>query len=333
MSEPALPVASDASAPDSPVALPANPPPPPTAPAKVLAALLLVQVCFSSLHVVGKVVLAELAPLALAGTRVLIATPLLLLIAWRHDRILPARADWPRLALLGGLGIFANQILFLIGLSFTTATSAGVLMPSIPVFTAAVAGLLGIERLAGRKLAGILLAAAGALALVDPAALDLSDRGAIGNLLILTNCFTYALFLVLQRPLLARIPWRTLIAWSFLFGSVATLAVTAPSLAATDWRGLAATPLLGVFWIGLVPTAFAFALNTWTVRRSSPAVVAAFTTLQPIVTTLGAVLLLGERPGWHQAAGFLLIATGLALVATARASPRAPTPPTAGGIT
>ena len=80
-----------------------------------MVALLVVQALFAMLHVAGKIVLAELSPLALAGTRVAIATPLLLLYAWRHDRTIPARSDWPRLALLGLLGILANQTLFLLG--------------------------------------------------------------------------------------------------------------------------------------------------------------------------------------------------------------------------
>jgi len=191
----------------------------------VLVALLAVQILFATLHVVGKIVLADLSPLAFAGTRVLVATPLLLALAWRHDRRVPDRADWPRLALLGMLGIFANQTLFLLGLNFTTATSSAILMPSIPVFTAAAAALLGVERVAGRRLAGIAAAAAGALVLLDPTRLETSRQATVGNLLILGNCLCYAFFLVLQRPLFARIPWRTLIAWSFLFGSLGTLPV------------------------------------------------------------------------------------------------------------
>jgi len=292
-------------------------PPPVPSRSRILAVLLLVQTCFTSLHVVGKVVLADLSPLALAGTRVAIATPLLLGLARRHDRVLPARADWPRLALLGLLGIFANQILFLVGLSYTSATSAAVMMPSIPVFTAGIAALFGIERVAGRRLWGIVAAAAGALVLLDPTRLDTSSRAALGNLLVLGNCLVYALFLVLQRPLLARVPWRTLIAWSFLFGSLATLTVSAPALAATPWRALPVGTLAGVLWIGLVPTAIAFALNTWAVRRTSPAVAAAFTTVQPVLTALAAAPALGERPNAHQTVGFLLIVAGLALVGAA----------------
>lgn len=292
---------------------------------RVLATLLFVQLAFSTLHVVGKVVLAELAPLALAGTRVAIATPLLMLLAWRHDRFVPARSDWPRLALLGLLGIFANQTLYLLGLRFTTATSSAILMPSIPVFTAAAAAVLGIERVAGRRLAGIVAAAAGALVLLDPTRLETSPEATLGNLMILGNCLCYSVFLVLQRPLFERIPWRTLIAWSFLFGSLATLPVAAPSLATADWGGLSRGALAGILYIGVVPTALNFALATWAVRRSSPAVVAAFTTLQPLFTGTLAAITLGEGLRPNQAVGFVLIVAGLFLV-QAGAPRRAPVP-------
>lgn len=299
----------------------------PRAPARVLAALVAVQAIFSTLHVVGKLVLGEVSPLALAGARVAIATPVLLALAWRHDRCVPPRADWPRLALLGLLGILANQTLFLLGLSLTSATSAAILMPSIPVFTAAAGALLAIERVSGARLAGILVAAAGALVLLDPARLETGGRATLGNLLVLGNCLCYAFFLVLQRPLLERLPWRTVIAWCFLFGSLGTLTVAAPALAATRWGGLTGSALAGIVYIGLVPTAGAFALNTWAVRRSSPALAAAFTTIQPVLTAALAAFALGERPRGQQAAGFLLIVAGLLLVQRG-AAPGPPRPGT-----
>ena len=120
--------------------------PPPGSPAtelRVHLTLLLVQTAFGGFHVVAKAVLAHLPPLALAGLRVGLATPLLVLLAWRHDRVLPGRRDLPLLVLLGGLGVFANQILFINGLRFTTAINASILMPSLPVFAAAAAALLG----------------------------------------------------------------------------------------------------------------------------------------------------------------------------------------------
>lgn len=278
---------------------------------RVHLALILVQVFFSGFHVVAKRALGDLPPLAVVGLRVAIATPLLLILAWRKDRLLPGRAELPTLALLGGLGVALNQILFIFGLQHTTATNAAILMTSLPVFAVAAAAALGIERIGPRRLLGIALSVAGALVLVNPLRFSTDRAGAFGNLLILGNSLAYALFLVLQRPILRRLPWRTVIAWSFLFGGTAVLAVSAPSLAALEWGAVPPRAWLAVGYIALFGTVFAYAINTWAVRRSSPALVAAYGTLQPLLTALLATTFLGESIGWAEAVGFALIALGL----------------------
>ncbi len=289
--------------------LPASPPPSPAPAGRVHLTLLLVQLSFGGFHVVAKAALADLAPLALAAIRVGVATPILLLLAWRRDRLLPSRRDLPMLALLGGLGVFGNQVLFITGLKYTTATNAAILMTSLPVFAVAAAAGLGIERVRKERLVGIALSVAGALLLVDPLRFT-TDRGAaLGNALILVNCFCYALFLVLQRRLL--IPWRTVIAWSFVFGSAGVLVAAVPDLAVLQPATVPAGTWLGVAYIILFPTVFAYAASTWAVRRSSSALVAAYSTLQPLVAAALAASFLGERFGWVEGLGFALIVSGL----------------------
>jgi drug/metabolite transporter (DMT)-like permease len=257
-------------------------------------------------------------PLALAVLRVGFATPVLLALAWRRDRALPARRDLPVLALLGALGVFGNQVLFIWGLSYTTATDAAILMPSIPVFAAALAVAFGIERVGPRRLAGVALAVAGALVVLDPSRFSLADRATVGNLMVLANCLLYAGFLVLQRPVLERLPWRTVVAWSFLFGSLGVLAVGGGELAALDPAAVSRGAWLGVGFILVFPTVLGYLLATWAVRRSSPTLVAAYTTLQPLLSALMAAAFLGERFGLAEAAGFALIAGGLWLVSRRR---------------
>jgi drug/metabolite transporter (DMT)-like permease len=308
-------------APLEPAPAPALPPPSPAPAGRVHLALLLVQLSFGGFHVVAKAALADLAPLALAAIRVGVATPILLVLAWRHDRFLPSRRDLPLLALLGGLGVFANQILFITGLKYTTAINAAILMPSVPVFAVAAAAVLGIEKVDVHRLAGIGLSVAGALVLVNPLRFS-TDRGAaLGNALILLNAFCYALFLVLQRPILARVPWRTVIAWSFLFGAAGVLLVAAPSLAALQPSDVPAATWLGVAYIVLFPTVFAYAASTWAVRRSSAGLVAAYSTLQPLVAAGLAAAFLGERFGYVEGLGFVLIVSGLWRVTARSSSP------------
>ena len=274
-------------------------------------ALIAVQLTFSGLHLFGKVVLESVPPLALASMRVLFATPCLLLLAYSRERVVPKPADLPRLAMLGLFGVFLNQILFISGLELTTATNAAILMPSIPVFAAGLGAALGLERTSRARLVGILLAVAGTLVIVDPTRFSLSRAGSVGDLLVLLNCISYAAFLVLQRPLLERLGWRTVLAWAFAFGSLGVLAVGGGELLRLSPAAVPTVARWGIVYILLFPTLVGYLLNTWAVRRSSAVTAAAYTTAQPLLTALAAVPILGESLGWRQLAGFALIATGL----------------------
>jgi drug/metabolite transporter (DMT)-like permease len=284
---------------------------PPHGGLQVHLALLLVQVLFGVFHVVGKAVLTEISPLALAGSRVALAAPVLVAVAAWRDRYLPGWRDLGWLALLGFLGVFTNQLLFMIGLSYTTASNAAILMPSIPVFALALSVLLRVQRATPARTLGVLSAGAGAVVLLDPTGFTLTDDTILGNLLILANCLSYSAFLVLQRPLVQRLPWRTVIAGTFVFGGAGVLAVSAQDLVALTRQPVSPAVWVAVLYIGLLVTGLGYFLATWAVRRSSPTLVAAYTTLQPLLAVALAAVLLGERPGWREALGFTLIALGL----------------------
>jgi drug/metabolite transporter (DMT)-like permease len=276
------------------------------------------QFTFAGFHVFGKYVIGHIPPLALASTRVLVATPLLFLMAWLVDRTLPRLKDLPILALLGLLGVTLNQILFIVGLNYTTATNAAIFMPSIPVFAAGAAVLLGVERMSPLRLVGVLFAVGGALTMLDFADADFSKGPFFGNLLILTNCFCYSLFLVLQRPILKRLPPLTVIAWAFGFGAIGVLAVGGPTLMKTQFSDLPNTAWIGLAYIVLIPTTLNYALATWAIRHSTPSLVATYTTLQPVGTAILAALFLAETFGVRQVAGFVLIMIGLYIVSLVR---------------
>jgi drug/metabolite transporter (DMT)-like permease len=303
--------------------MPDRPPlPAPGVAPRVHAALIAAQVLFGGFHVVGKAVLAAVSPLALSVLRIGLAAPLLALIAWQHDRILPPRRMLPHLAVLGLVGVFGNQVLFVLGLQRTTAINASVLMPSLPVFAVAAGALLGVETLGRRRLAGIALSVVGALVVIDPRRLTVGSETALGNSLILAACLCYALFLVLQRPVLRQLPWRTVVASSFVFGAVAAVPLGWSSLAGLHPGTLSIGSWLGIAYVVLFGTAIAHTINVWAVRRSSPSLVAAYSTLQPVVATALASAFLHERPGATELLGFVLIGCGLWAVSAGEAKER-----------
>ena len=285
--------------------------PSPAADLRVHMALLAVQASFSGLHVFGKLVLVHLHPLSLASLRVLFATPALLWLAWRHDRCLPKLRDLPTLALLGLLGVFLNQAMFIFGLRLTTATNAAILIASIPVFAVGIGAVTGLDRIGTRRALGVLFALVGSLVVLDPRRFVLGGSQLAGDLLILVNSLSFAAFMVLQRPVLERLPWRTVLAWAFVFGGAGVTILGAPELVAVRPLELPAGVLWSVAYILVFPTLLSYSLNTWAVRQSTPVMVAVYTTLQPLLTALLAAPVLGERLGWRQLAGFLLIACGI----------------------
>lgn len=278
---------------------------------KIALLLLAVQMTFAGYHVSGKLIFRHLSPLDLAGLRVGFATPLLLILAWHKDHTLPRLRDLPVLALLGLLGVCLNQVLFAFGLYRTTATSASILMLAIPVFAVAIGAISGIEHIGWRRQIGIASALFGAVVMLHPTASSMSESAASGNLLIVLNSLCYAGFLVFQRPILRRLPWLTVIAWSFLFGSIGVESLAARDLSHLTSSQFPPEVIALLVYVILLPTVFAYSTNTWGVHRATPIVVAAFVTLQPAATSLLAHFVLGETLNWQDVLGFTLILAGL----------------------
>ncbi|MEJ2367097.1 MAG: EamA family transporter [Acidobacteriota bacterium] len=281
---------------------------------RVHIALIFVQVAFGGMHVFGKYALGYIPPMALAGYRVLAAAPILFLLSLRFTRVKPSGKDFAYLAMLGFFGVFANQLLFINGLHFTTAINAGIIMPSVPVFAAAVAVLFGIEKLNAPRAFGIALAVGGALVMLDITRASFSHDTLVGNLMILLNCLSYALYLVFQRPLLKRLHPMTVVAWAFVFGGTGVVAASIPTMIHMSYSTVPPLAWGGLAYIVLVPTALAYALNSWALTRSSAGLVATYITLQPVADAVLATWLLHEGIGVHEVLGFVLIMGGLIVV-------------------
>ena len=278
----------------------------------VHAALIAVQLWFASLSTAAKVVLRELPPRGLIAARSSAAALVFLCLwLWRRERV--SGPDLARIAVHALFGITLNQLLFIEGLERSTATNAVVLGASIPVFTVAVALLLGRERATPLKLAGLLVALCGALTVTGAARFRGGGTVFVGNLMILANSLSFSIYLVISRDVLSRYRASTVIAFTFLFGAlgvlpfgVVDLSRAAPQLHARTWA------LLG--YIVLFPSVGTYLFNAWALARVESSQVAIYIYLQPLLGAALAAWLLGERPTVGTVCGGLLIFAGIWLV-------------------
>lgn len=273
----------------------------------VLAVLALVQLCFATLAIAGKIALREMSSSGLVLARVGGAA-LIFYVLHRLTTREPIRTrrDYLLLALFSVLGVSLNQLLYLAGLERTTATTAQMFIVAGPAVTLAVGMMRGSERGTPLKWIGILLAASGAMTLV--AAVPAGNR--IGNLLIMVNVVVYSMYLVLARGIVQRYHPLTVITWIFLFGALALIPIGAAPLA-RELPALSATGWFAVAWIIALPTVAAYYLNVWALQHVESSTVSTSVYLQPILTAIMAAAILGERPSARIIPSALLIAAGV----------------------
>lgn len=284
------------------------------------------QTGFALFPIFGKLALGLIPPLVFAAFRVVSAAILLDLIRSVNGRESIRPGDRKKIFLYGLLGVSFNQILFILGLSLTTAINTTILTATIPVFTIAVAALLGRERMTLRAAAGIALAGAGALALLNAQRFEWSSAAFRGDVLLLANSLSYSLYLVLSRPILAHYRVATFTAAVFRYGAALILVVAWPEL--RRFQASRVTPLawscLGA--VILLCTVIPYLLNSWALARTHASHVAFYVFLQPVIATVLAIVILGEALTWKTALAAVLIFAGLAVGLARGRLPARPVP-------
>src|SRR5581483_8828229 len=159
---------------------------------------------------------------------------------------------------------------------------AAILMTTIPLFALGGAIVAGRERATPARIAGIALAGAGALLVVGGEGLEGARKSLIGDLLLLANALCYALYLVLAKPIMARISARHLIHRIFGLGALLMLSVSGMSLARQQWTTIPPRAWIALLLVIAGPTVAAYLLNAWALRHTDSSLVATYTYAQPV---------------------------------------------------
>lgn len=225
------------------------------------------------------------------------------------------RKDILRLALCGMFGVAFNQMMFLTGLNYTTPIDASIIMTVNPIVVVVAAFVLLGEHITWWKIAGIVVGGSGAILLISTggkASLD-SDHF-VGNLLMLGNTSSYALYLVLVKPLMKKYHPLTVIKWVFLFGSAIIIPAGFNDFIHTPFETFTTSVWLSVGYVVLFTTFLAYLLNIVAMKWVSPTLASTYLYLQPVFAGIVAIILVQDAITWVKVFSTLLIFSGVYFV-------------------
>ena len=280
--------------------------------------LLIVNLFYGMGFIVSKMVMPEfIKPFGFIFIRVSITTTLFFILHyfWLKEKV--ERKDFLLLATCGMFGVFINQELFFLGLSITTSINASLIMIMTPILVFVISFFMQHEKITWQKITGLVMGSFGALIILSGKKFNFSSDTFFGDLLVLCNAASFAVYLVIVRPLMKKYHPLTVIKWVFLFGLLPVSVFGVGQFSAIEWGAFTPKIWMAVAFIVICVTFFAYLLNIIALREVHSSVVGAYIYLQPVIATIISIALGKDKLSNEKILSAILIFAGVYLVSFA----------------
>jgi drug/metabolite transporter (DMT)-like permease len=258
--------------------------------------LVLQQIIGSTTHLVAQdasqLVSPPLLLLLRAGGASLLFLPILWLTEKRFNifsRI--ERADYGRLFLIGLLNVPMNQFLYLHGVKYTTPANSALLYALTPAIVYLLLLLARRDQLDTIKITGIVIALAGCALLMFEHGATLESAHTVGNILIFIAVIAWALFTMLGRPLVLKYGAVYITALNMIVGTLIYIPIGLIMSDVTQVAQISSISWVRVAYLAAIASVLNYVLWYTALAKLETTKVAIFQNLQPILTTIIALML------------------------------------------
>ncbi|OYW80763.1 MAG: hypothetical protein B7Z27_03230 [Sphingobacteriia bacterium 32-37-4] len=211
--------------------------------------------------------------------------------------------------------LLTDQLFFIKGVSLTTVIHSSLLSLGSPIFITIIAAWLLKEGFTILKAIGLACGVGGASILI----LMKDQSGAasnmvLGDILVLTNAISYAFYLVLVRPLMAKYSGIQVLRWIFTLGAVGILPIGLPYMLSTNWNSFDIAHWTVLAYVAVFSTFVAYLLTVQSIQLIGSSATGAFIYTQPVFAAIFAMIFTGEYFTFYKLVAAILIFTGVYLV-------------------
>jgi drug/metabolite transporter (DMT)-like permease len=248
-------------------------------------ALFAVNLLYGASHILAKGVMPTyLTPSVFILFRVFGATSLFWMILSVSRNFKIERKDWIRLVGCGIFGVTVNQLFFFHGLNLSSSVNSGIIMAFNPIMVVILSAFVLKEKITPLRLSGILIGAFGAVLLTLTGEKSISETS-LGDLYLLINSFSYAIYLVLAKPLMKKYSPLLVITWVFTIG-LGFLFLYPPVLTEFSTTNFIAIPFdiwVKVAYVVVGVTFLTYLLTMFGLKHLSPSISSSYIYFQPVM--------------------------------------------------
>lgn len=304
------------------------------------ALLLLMAVIWGTNYSIVKHAFREIDPQAFNALRMVIASGVFLAIMAAIRKLPPAAPepaadgadalagilhtpapitppDWLGLCLLGVVGHFFYQYLFIGGLARTSVANSSLMLAATPVVIALMTAVTGQDRVSPLHWAGAGLSMLGIYIVVGHGA-SVDGSTITGDLMMLAAVLCWAIYTLGARQLMMRHSPVGVTGLSMSIGTILYAAALLPNIRRVDWLGLSAGTWTALVYSALFALCVAYTIWYAAVRRIGSARTSVYSNLVPLVAMLTAVAFLGEPLTASKIVGAGAVLVGVALTRVGR---------------
>ena len=218
------------------------------------------------------------------------------LLFWVISPLFPSekvdRSDWLRILGCSFFGMVLKMNMFFKGLQLSTPINSSVVITLTPVLLLVLTAVFLKERITWTKALGISIGLAGAMMLIffGPRTQANAPNIPLGNLLFVVNASSYAIYLIMVKPLVAKYHSVTLMKYFFLLAIFMNLPIGWNEFSQVDWPGLNFDMIWKMGFVVIGTTFLTYLFNIYALKQLSPSTIGAFIYLQPVLAAFFAIL-------------------------------------------
>lgn len=264
---------------------------------------------------IGKSALQEFSPLSVTTFRMVGAAAAfwILSIFCKQEHV--NHRDMLTIFFASLFALVLNQGVFIFGLSLTSPIDASIVTTTLPIITMIVAAIYLKEPVTNKKVLGIFVGAIGALTLILGSNSSGAGGSSIwGDLLCLLAQLSFSIYLTVFKGLSQRYSAVTINKWMFIYASMCYIPFSYHDVAAIEWTTISASAIWQVSYVVLGGSFIAYICIMTAQKLLRPTVVSMYNYMQPIVSSIAAVLMGMGVFGWQKGLSIGLVFLGVYIV-------------------